>query len=493
MKPGDRFSPLGPEAEGMQTRPVAPTALAQRMAEVWGVRPEQVLPVRGALHGLELVFRRVALDGAGEVVCESTEDNRRLARISRLEITPEPGANAGAVVVRSPSDPLGIALDGAEAERFPTRVSPALLVVDEGRADVARTPSMTRLIGGADNLVVLKSLSGVYGLAGARVGAVITQAALIERLREVLEPYALPAPSVALAQAALSPSRAILVANRIELIRAERERLCMVLEKSHEVARVCAGEGPFLFVEARDPDATRAAFARFGVEAVWREDVAPGGFRLDLGPPDVNDRALAALGCVTAATAHRRAELTRETKETKISVVLDLDASGQVKARTGIGFYDHMLEQVAFHGGFDLDLACAGDLEIDAHHTIEDCALAFGAALKEALGSKRGIARFGFVLPMDETEAKVSIDLGGRPFAVFEGAFSASHIGDYPTEMTAHVFRSFADAMGAAIHVTVTGQNDHHKTEACFKAFGRALRQAIRVEGQALPSTKGVI
>ncbi|HWE45917.1 MAG TPA: imidazoleglycerol-phosphate dehydratase HisB [Caulobacteraceae bacterium] len=202
---------------------------------------------------------------------------------------------------------------------------------------------------------------------------------------------------------------------------------------------------------------------------------------------------MAALGCATASPAHRRAELTRETKETKISVALDLDASGQVKACTGIGFYDHMLEQVAFHGGFDLALVCTGDLEIDAHHTVEDCALAFGAALKQALGSKRGIARFGFVLPMDETEAKVSIDLGGRPFSVFEGAFSASHIGEYPTEMTGHVFRSFADAMGAAIHVTVTGENDHHKTEACFKAFGRALRQAIRVEGAALPSTKGVI
>ncbi|HEY3815168.1 MAG TPA: imidazoleglycerol-phosphate dehydratase HisB [Caulobacteraceae bacterium] len=489
----DRFPPLGPEAEGLQSRPAAPVALARRMAEVWGVRPDQVLPVRGALHGLELVFRRAALDGARAVVCQADSDAAQLAHISRLELVAEPGADTGAVVVKSPCDPLGIVLEDDEAERLPSRIAPALLVVDETHADVSREPSMTRFIDGADNLIVLKSLSGVYGLAGARVGAVIAQPALIERLRDVLEPLALPAPSVKLAEAALSPSRAVLVANRIELIRAERERLCMLLEKSHAVARVCAGEGPYLFVEAKDPQATLAAFARFGVNAVPRPDVAPGGFRLDLGPPEVNDRALAALGCATSAAAHRRAELTRETKETKISVVLDLDASGKVKARTGIGFYDHMLEQIAFHGGFDMDLACSGDLEIDAHHTVEDCALAFGAALKEALGAKRGIARFGFVLPMDETEAKVSIDLGGRPFAVFEGAFTASHIGEYPTEMTAHVFRSFADSLGAAIHVTVSGENDHHKTEACFKAFGRTLRQAIRVEGLTLPSTKGVI
>jgi histidinol-phosphate aminotransferase/imidazoleglycerol-phosphate dehydratase/histidinol-phosphatase len=449
--------------------------------------------VRGALHGLELVFRRIALDGARAVVCEPEDATQRLARISRLDIVREPNTDTGAVVVKSPCDPFGIVLEDDEAERLPARVAPALLVVDETHADVSREPSMTRFIAGADNLIVLKSLSGVYGLAGARVGAVIAQPGAIERLREVLEPDALPTPSVKLAEAALSPSRAILVTHRIDLIRAERERLCMLLEKSHDVVRVCAGEGPYLFIEARDPDAARAAFARFGVAATAREDIAPGGFRFDLGPPALNDRALAALGCAVANAAHRRAELTRETKETKISVALDLDASGRVKARTGIGFYDHMLEQVAFHGGFDMDLACAGDLEIDAHHTVEDCALAFGAALKEALGSKRGIARFGFVLPMDETEAKVSIDLGGRPFCVFEGGFSASHIGEYPTEMTAHVFRSFADSLGAAIHVSVTGENDHHKTEACFKAFGRALRQAVRVEGSALPSTKGVI
>ena len=183
----------------------------------------------------------------------------------------------------------------------------------------------------------------------------------------------------------------------------------------------------------------------------------------------------------------------RDTKETRIAVAVDLDAPSPRTIRTGVGFYDHMLDQVAAHGGFSLTLACEGDLEIDAHHTIEDCALALGSALKQALGERRGIARFGFVLPMDEAEAQVSIDLGGRPYSVFDGAFEGSHIGEWPTEMTAHVFRSLAEATGAAIHVSVTGENDHHKTEACFKAFGRALRQALRIEGEGVPSTKGVL
>jgi len=193
------------------------------------------------------------------------------------------------------------------------------------------------------------------------------------------------------------------------------------------------------------------------------------------------------------ATQRRAGQVTRKTKETAISVSVDLDRTGPVQIATGVGFFDHMLEQVAHHGGFSLTLSCAGDLHIDSHHSIEDCAIAFGQALNAALATRRGIARFGFVLPMDEAEAKVSIDLGGRPYLVFDGAFTAATLGAYPTEMTEHVFRSLAQAMGATINVSVTGENDHHKTEACFKALGRALRQAIRVEGADVPSTKGVI
>ena len=189
----------------------------------------------------------------------------------------------------------------------------------------------------------------------------------------------------------------------------------------------------------------------------------------------------------------RRGEVVRDTKETQIAVSVDLDAAAPRRIDTGIPFYDHMLDQVAAHGGFALTLACQGDLDIDGHHSVEDCAIAFGQALKQALGQRRGIGRFGFALPMDEAEAQVLIDLSGRPYSVFEGEFAARHIGAYPTEMTSHVFRSLADSLGAAIHVKVTGENDHHKTEACFKAFGRALRQAVARDGDALPSTKGVL
>lgn len=189
----------------------------------------------------------------------------------------------------------------------------------------------------------------------------------------------------------------------------------------------------------------------------------------------------------------RSGTVNRRTNETDIAVSLTLDGSGKAEIATGVGFFDHMLEQIAAHGGFSLRLQCEGDLHTDPHHTIEDSAIALGQALKQALGERKGIARYGFVLPMDEANATVSIDLSGRPYPLFEGTFETPFIGEYRTDLTAHVFRSLAEAMGAAVHIKVTGQDDHHKTEAVYKAFGRALRQAIRVEGDAVPSTKGVL
>jgi imidazoleglycerol-phosphate dehydratase/histidinol-phosphatase len=192
-------------------------------------------------------------------------------------------------------------------------------------------------------------------------------------------------------------------------------------------------------------------------------------------------------------TGERAATVVRKTKETDIHVRVNLDRPAPVAIATGIGFYDHMLEQVARHGGFALELTCVGDLEIDEHHTVEDCALALGQALRQALGDKVGIARFGFVLPMDEAQAQVAIDLSGRPYPVFEGTFGRESVGGLPTELVPHFFRSLAESLGAAVHVRVTGENTHHMVEACFKATGRALRQAVRIEGTELPSSKGTL
>ncbi|MBL8202496.1 MAG: bifunctional histidinol-phosphatase/imidazoleglycerol-phosphate dehydratase HisB [Chromatiales bacterium] len=189
----------------------------------------------------------------------------------------------------------------------------------------------------------------------------------------------------------------------------------------------------------------------------------------------------------------RTATVLRQTRETRISVSVDLDAEQPVSISTGIGFFDHMLDQVAKHGGFALTLSCVGDLQVDEHHTVEDVALALGEALRTALGDKRGIGRFGFLLPMDETEARISLDLSGRPYLVFDGTFSRPEVGQLPTELVPHFFRSVADSLGANLHIAVHGENTHHMVEACFKGFGRTLRQALARSGTSLPSTKGTL
>lgn len=191
--------------------------------------------------------------------------------------------------------------------------------------------------------------------------------------------------------------------------------------------------------------------------------------------------------------ADRRATRQRTTRETAIQVAVNLDQSEPIKINTGIGFYDHMLEQIAKHGGFSLAVDCNGDLEIDDHHTVEDTALCIGAAIREALGNKFGIGRYGFVVPMDESEARVSIDLSGRSRFRFAGTFPRERVGELSTEMVQHCFQSLADSLGAALHIEVNGDNAHHMVEACFKGVGRALRQAIRLEDRGVPTTKGML
>ncbi|WP_282296265.1 bifunctional histidinol-phosphatase/imidazoleglycerol-phosphate dehydratase HisB [Stenotrophomonas sp. PS02289] len=193
------------------------------------------------------------------------------------------------------------------------------------------------------------------------------------------------------------------------------------------------------------------------------------------------------------ADAPRRATVQRNTKETRIRVDVDLDRTAEPKTHTGLPFFDHMLEQIGKHGGFALSVQAEGDLHIDEHHTIEDTGLALGQALREALGDKRGIGRYGFTLPMDETLASAALDFSGRPYFVFEGEFKRERVGDMPTELVPHFFRSLCDASGLNLHLSVHGDNDHHKVEACFKALARALRQALPRQGTALPSTKGAL
>lgn len=191
----------------------------------------------------------------------------------------------------------------------------------------------------------------------------------------------------------------------------------------------------------------------------------------------------------------RRAEVVRSTRETDIRIALDLDGVGESKIDTGLKFFDHMLDQIPHHSGISLEVSCKGDLEVDEHHTMEDVAIALGEAIRTALGSKRGIDRYGFVLPMDECQAMVLLDFGGRADFVWSVPFTRERVGDVPTEMFKHFFKSMCVAMQCNLHIEARGENNHHLIEGVFKAFARALKMAIRrdVFSYELPSSKGVL
>ncbi len=192
----------------------------------------------------------------------------------------------------------------------------------------------------------------------------------------------------------------------------------------------------------------------------------------------------------------RMVTVERNTKETRIRVDLNLDGQGRANIHTGLGFFDHMLDQVAKHSGADLSIHVEGDLHIDEHHTIEDTALALGEAYRRTLGDKRGISRYGFLLPMDEALAQVGIDFSGRPWLVWDAEFRREKIGDMPTEMFYHFFKSFSDTALCNLNIKVEGENEHHKIEAIFKAFAKAIKMAVRRDINDLdnmPSTKGVL
>jgi histidinol-phosphate aminotransferase/imidazoleglycerol-phosphate dehydratase/histidinol-phosphatase len=492
-----------------------PARLRASMAALYGVEPDALVITRGADDAIDMLIRAFCRPGIDAVAITKPTFTayEHFARLQGARVIEAPldsefdfdadayiaavggEANVKLVFICSPNNPTGNEVDPELVLKVADALRETIIVLDEAYLDFSSTPSLAAEAAKRPNLVVLKTLSKAFGLAGARIGCAIASPELIAIAARALPPYPLPSPSVEAAMAALAPARRAIHQERIARITAERERLAGLLQSSPIVKSVRSGGGNFLFLQVEDAEALGARLRSLGIRVRFRPNAAPGGLRLTIGTEAENAAALTAFGVETETPAARRAEIVRDTKETKIAVAVDLGKASPRQVETGVPFYDHMLDQVAAHGGFSLVLSCDGDLDIDAHHSIEDCAIALGTALSQALGERRGIGRFGFALPMDEAEAQVLIDLSGRPFSQFEGTFEASHIGAYPTEMTEHVFRSLADSMRSAIHVRVEGDNDHHKTEACFKAFGRALRQAIRPEGagDAMPSTKGML
>lgn len=490
-----------------------PPALRARLAGLYGVTADQILMGRGADEAIEILLRTFCEAGQDKIlICPPTFGYFETAAliqgagIVKVPLTTEFEWDMKAVhkavqeqspkivFLCSPNNPTGNSLDGASIQSLCKAFPEILIVVDEAYVEFSTQESLLPSRKTFRNLVITRTLSKVYGLAGVRLGVCIADPEVINLMLKVLPPYPVPRPVERVVTRALSPSVMSVHADRLALWRAERDRVAHALAKSPFVERQYPSDANFVLFKTSDEGGLLRALGQSNVKIRDFRSKIAGHFRLSIGTPEENTIALQALGAVAAPKkTDRIGEAFRKTNETDIAIRVNLDDPKTVKIHTGLGFFDHMLEQIAKHGGMGLTLSCVGDLEIDAHHTVEDTALAFGSALKQALGNKAGIGRYGFVMPMDETQARIAIDLSGRPAVVFKGKFPTDHVGDFPVEMCPHFFESLAQTLGAAIHIDVKGDNSHHIIEACFKGVGRALRPAFARVGGDIPSTKGVL
>lgn len=495
-----------------------PQALVTRLSAVWGIEADAIMLGRGSDEAIDCLLRLFCTAGQDNIlICPPTYGMYKVAAeiqgagIINVPLNKDwqldmPGIlkncndQTKLVFIPSPNAPMGHMMNRADILTLcKERSEKTLVVVDEAYIEFTDQPQgMLGELKNYPNLLILRTMSKAHALAGERVGAVIAAPAIIKHLQGIRAPYPLTQSSVRAALDALSPNGIVQNTERRKQIVAERERMAKLLPLSPMITSVFPSVANFLLVQTMNSDAFMKHLAQFGILARNRHSNIPNTVRLSIGTPEENNLVLQALGITvetSAKTVPRLFSKRRSTKETSIDVTVNLDAPNFLNIDTGIGFFDHMLSQLASHGGFGLEMHCKGDLVIDQHHSIEDCALTLGEALKAALGDKRGIARFGFTAPLDEAVANVVVDLSGRPFFVFKGQFPAEKVGEMSSEMVPHFFHSLATAMQASLHLTVQGDNTHHMVEASFKATGRALRQAFAHEGSAnaIPSTKGIL
>lgn len=491
-----------------------PAAMQERLAGLYGVPAEQLMIGRGADEAIDVLIRtfceagkdnilicpptfgyfKTAAEIQGAGVIEAPLNDDFTWDKQRVLDTARTAPNLKIAFLCSPNNPTGNEIEDDLVEALCAALPETLIVVDEAYREFSDAPSYTEKMGEFQNLVVLRTLSKVYGLAGVRAGVAIADRRVINLMLKVLPPYPVPRPVEKAVLGALSPAAMSVHAARRDVWTAERARMTDMLASSPFVKTVYPSTANFLLLDVEDDQALIKELNKRQVKIRDFRAKIPGKMRISIGTPEENDIALAAFAIgVPDIQPDRIGEEHRKTKETDIAIRVNLDDPSITKIDTGIGFYDHMLEAFSKHGEFGLVLTCKGDLEIDPHHTIEDCALALGTALKQALGNKAGIGRFGFVMPMDETQARVAIDLSGRPAMTFKGEFPTDRAGEFPAEMCPHFFESLAQTMGAAIQIEVDGENTHHMIEASFKGVAKALAPAFKREGAAIPSTKGVL
>jgi histidinol-phosphate aminotransferase len=481
---GESFAALNEYPEGTYRE------LREAAAAYAGVEPDEIVIGAGADDLIGLIARTFLTPGRRAAIRRPTYPLYAIASgiegAETVDAPPEASALAGVDVVWAcnPANPTGELVESEALAGLAAGLPGAIVAVDEAYFEYAGR-TVAPFVRGQPNLIAIRSLSKAFGFAALRVGYAIASrevAAELDRRRA-------PAPvSTVAARIGAAALREPLLDVESEV--AERERMrAALLAAGFECPPSHAN---FVYVPVED-----------GLELAGRLDAQglvvrryADAIRITLRLPAENDRLLAALGAGAAPTPVRSALVVRTSAETALRVSLALDGRRRARVQTGVGFLDHLLAQLAFHGGLDLEVVAAGDVSVDEHHTVEDVMAALGGALRDALGSREGLTRYGAAtVPMDEARATAVVDLVRRPHAEIALAFRGDLVGGLALTLLPHALERFAMEAGCTVHVEAAGEDDHHVAEAAFKALGRALREACRRDGAApgQASTKGAL
>lgn len=498
-------------------------ALKAKIAGIKGIDTGQLFLGNGSDEAIDLVYRVFCVPGKSNAV--SIAPSYGMYEVAaamndiefrKVQLRPDFSMDTEAMLsaadsktrlmfICSPNNPTGNSFPEEQIEDILERFG-GMVVLDEAYIDFSVRPSLTSLVKRYPNLIVLQTLSKAWGMAGLRIGLAIADPAVIALMSKVKYPYNI---NVLAQKMALMKLDEAAKDKAVAEIVGQRFRLEKELAKCPEVKGIYSSDANFLLVRFENPDEVYDRLLAGGVIVRNRSKVSgcEGCLRITVGTPVENDRLLRLLSSsvaelVEATTpgmeilGERHIRIVRNTKETKIALELDLDSiGGSGHISTGLPFFDHMLDQIPNHGGVALSINAKGDLQVDEHHTIEDVGIVFGEAINAALGSKLGMARYGFVLPMDDCDAAVLMDFGGRIDFKWNAEFKREKVGDVPTEMFSHFFQSVCAGAKCNLHIWAEGVNEHHKAEAIFKAFARALRMAVAKTPfpYELPSSKGIL
>ena len=489
--------------------------LRKAVSEIKDIIEESIFAGSGSDEAIDLIVRLFCVPGKDKILTlhpsygmyQVSADTNDIA-VKTVNLNPDYTLNADTLIseiddqvkvifICNPNNPTGNAFDKEDLLKV---VKAALnknkiIVIDEAYIDFCENFSLLKEVRNFPNLIVLQTLSKAWGLAEIRLGLAFSSKEIISYLYKIKAPYNVNGVTQKIALRALSklPRKNELVKKLIT----EREFLVSELSKLDAVEKVYKSDANYIFVKVKKPDILFKELIKKGIVVRDRSKVfmCEGCFRITVGTHQENSALIAVMAGKKPENSARSVKILRKTSETNINVKLNLDGSGESAINTGIGFLDHMLTQIARHAGVDLEIYAEGDLQVDEHHLTEDIALALGEAFNSALGDKKGIERYGFLLPMDESLAQVAIDFSGRSCLVWDAEFKREKIGEMPAEMFKHFFKSFSDSAKCNLNIKVSGENEHHKIEAIFKAFAKSIKQAIKkdVSSSSVPSTKGTL